>query len=42
MNFNFEKVMMQEAMPLYEKYVQTFSGVVDDFWEEHILMEIFT
>lgn len=38
MNFNLEKVSMEEAMPLYEKYVQTFSGVVDDFWEEHILM----
>lgn len=28
---------MKEAMPIYEKYIQTFSGVVDDFWEEHIL-----
>ncbi|HAB59813.1 MAG TPA: hypothetical protein DCE48_03735 [Lachnospiraceae bacterium] len=37
MNFNLKKVSMKEAMPVYEKYVQTFSGVVDDFWEEHIL-----
>ena len=34
----FTKSSIQEINLLLEEYLQTLTGVVDDFWEEHILM----
>jgi GNAT superfamily N-acetyltransferase len=33
----FIKSNIQEINPLLEEYLQSLAGVVDDFWEEHIL-----
>lgn len=34
---NFMKSNIQEIKSLLDEYLQTLTGVVDDFWEEHIL-----
>ena len=36
-NINFIKSNTQEINPLLNEYLNTLIGVVDDFWEEHIL-----
>ena len=34
---NFIKCGINEIKPLLEEYLRTLTGVVDDFWEEHII-----
>ena len=34
----FIKSSIKEINPIMEEYLQSLTGVVDDFWEEHILM----
>ena len=34
---SFTNSSIQEIKPLLDEYLQTLTGIVDDFWEEHIL-----
>ena len=33
----FEKAVMSDFMEMSNSYIETLTGVVDDFWEQHVI-----